>query len=468
MAYRFFGSRAADVFEEPTFLEHHPDCVSINFKPSNDAIDAAKLDAVETKVLRSNGVELLFIDGSKDFLTINPVSTSLSKDKFLKPKYYGIQSITLDGFFFEAPENEDDLEEILESLPTGFVKDYQYGLGLLKELNPIIHTISSIPGVEHLVISTRESTRIDKNIYYLAYEEFEELRLTLNGIISSHQRESRQERYIIAHNQLLSPISPNSYPQKKKHYKKNSVSSIFSDTDIQDYTLSKIDTEAIIGLTRSNKEIIFKHSKNAIDEMQSDFNLLNLESVINKSQKLFNRRYSSELNWQILLNDNPIILPLLFGHSVVKIQNQASVGGRTFSGNGDKITDFLVKNSLTNNLAIIEIKKPSTPLLRQSSYRESVFASSPDLAGSITQSLDQKYRLHKEIASIKDNSGIHDIESYAIECIIVIGTLPNEANKIKSFELFRNNLKDIKVITFDELIQKMKDIYSILKSENIQ
>ena len=238
-----------------------------------------------------------------------------------------------------------------------------------------------------------------------------------------------------------------------------------SNTEIHDNALSKIDTEAIVGLTRSNKKLIYKRFKNEVDELQLDFNLLNLESVMDESQRLFESKRSTESRWQNLLNDNPIVLPLLFGHSVVKIQDQASVGGRTISGNGDKVTDFLVKNSLTNNLAIIEIKKPSTPLLRPSSYRENVYAATRDLAGSIAQSLDQKYRLQKEIASIKDNSGIYDMESYAIECILVIGTLPVGKDQIKSFELFRNNLKDVKIITFDELIQKMKDIYSILQSD---
>ena len=465
MAYRFFGSSATDVFEKVTITEQYPDCASITFTPFQDIIHAARLDPAETENLRSNGIELLFIDSTKNFLSINPVSTFVSQDGFLRPKYREIRSITLDGFFFETPKDEDELQDMLEKLPTGFIKDYQYGLGLLKELDPIIHTVSRIPDVKHLVISNREGTKIDKDIYYLAYEEFENLRLVLNRVISHHQRDSRQERYRIAHNTLLTATSPEIYPPKRKPYKNNAVSEMVSNTEIHDNALSKIDTEAIVGLTRSNKKLIYKRFKNEVDELQLDFNLLNLESVMDESQRLFESKRSTESRWQNLLNDNPIVLPLLFGHSVVKIQDQASVGGRTISGNGDKVTDFLVKNSLTNNLAIIEIKKPSTPLLRPSSYRENVYAATRDLAGSIAQSLDQKYRLQKEIASIKDNSGIYDMESYAIECILVIGTLPVGKDQIKSFELFRNNLKDVKIITFDELIQKMKDIYSILQSD---
>ncbi len=128
----------------------------------------------------------------------------------------------------------------------------------------------------------------------------------------------------------------------------------WSQTEIHDNSLSKIDTEAIVGLTRSNKKVIYKHFKNEVDEMQLDFNLLNLESVMDESQRSFESKRSAESAWQNLLNDNPIVLPLLFGHSVVKIQDQASVGGRTLSRNGDKETDFLVKNSLTNKDRLCE------------------------------------------------------------------------------------------------------------------
>ncbi|MBU1057577.1 MAG: DUF4263 domain-containing protein [Proteobacteria bacterium] len=464
MAYRYFGSSAIRVFDKATISEHHPGCVSVEFKPSLEIAQAADFDPEEIENYGPNGVELLFIDGTKDFVKISPVTTTISIGAFLKSKYDKIQTITLDGFSFDTPEHEDDIEAILHEFPTGFVKDYQYGLGLLKELDPIIHSIASIPNVQHLVISTREETRADERFYYLNYEDFEHLRLTLNRVVSRHQRESRKERFRIAHNSLLTVVDPEKYPVQKRPYKKNSIKEMISETTIQDDNISGVDSVAVVDLAKSNKKSIYKYARNEVDEFQADFNLLNLEDVISKSQKLLESKRSGEDKWQILLNDNPIILPLVFGYPVIKIEDQASVGGRTISGSSDKVTDFLVKNSLSNNLAIIEIKKPSTPLIRANSYRDSVYAVSLDLAGSIAQTLDQKYKLQKEIASLKENSGIYDIESYAVECTLVIGTMPEEKDKIKSFELFRNNQKDVKIITFDELIKKMQEIYRLLKT----
>ncbi|MCV5349372.1 DUF4263 domain-containing protein, partial [Escherichia coli] len=72
---------------------------------------------------------------------------------------------------------------------------------------------------------------------------------------------------------------------------------------------------------------------------------------------------TKEDTWQELFNQNPFILSLAFGYCAIKISDQASVGGKRLSGDGEKITDYLIKNSITNNLALIEIKKPSSVLL---------------------------------------------------------------------------------------------------------
>jgi hypothetical protein len=55
------------------------------------------------------------------------------------------------------------------------------------------------------------------------------------------------------------------------------------------------------------------------------------------------------------------------------VQDQASIGGRKLSGSGEKIADFLVKNSLTNNTALFEIKTPQSKILNDKPYRAGVY-----------------------------------------------------------------------------------------------
>jgi hypothetical protein len=174
---------------------------------------------------------------------------------------------------------------------------------------------------------------------------------------------------------------------------------------------------------------------------------------------------AGENQWQRLLNDNPLLLTLVFGYPIIKVEDQASVGGRKINGSGDKITDFLIKNNLTSNTAVVEIKKPSIKLIQKREYRLGVYAPSSDLTGSVNQILYQKYKFQKEISTIKNNSGIYDIKTYAVDCVLIIGIIPTGDEEKKSFELFRSNLKDVRFFTFDELVTKLKNIYLALKNE---
>ena len=109
----------------------------------------------------------------------------------------------------------------------------------------------------------------------------------------------------------------------------------------------------------------------------------------------------------------------------------------------------------------MEIKTPTAELCR-SAYRGGVFAPSTELAGTVTQALDQRYQLQKNIAGLKDSSRRHDMESYAVKCVIVIGTTPKNPDQRKSLELFRNNLNDVLVVAFDELLEKLKHLHTFL------
>jgi len=149
---------------------------------------------------------------------------------------------------------------------------------------------------------------------------------------------------------------------------------------------------------------------------------------------------------------------------IVAFRGQVSVGGRTFAGTGDKIADFLHRNGLTDNVTVLEIKTPDTRVLG-SPYRDGVFAPSVDLAGTVNQVLDQRYQLQKSMAYLKDTSGVTEVESYSIKCVVVIGRVPAARDEKKSLELFRNNINDVLVVTFDELLEKLRHLHTFLWAE---
>lgn len=462
MARAFRGTLNESAQKDLKLTELFPNCVSIGYSPSQELLNNSSLSELDRKEALSKKHELLLINGQDDFISIYPINTLPMHSDFLKGKYDVIESITLEGFGYNTPDNIDEILELLEELPSGFVKDYEFGLGLLKDYRTIINSIEDIPSIKHLVITKINSTKLENEFYNLSFSDFETIRKGINRISSDYQSKSRIDKTIFSYNALLHQLDSSAYPERKKKYKNDVVYKLLTSTSFDESSLSKKDSNAVLNILSNNKSDIYKNTRKEAVQLQQDIELLNLSWVVDESKRLLTKK-SSESEWQNFFNDNPLILFLVFGYPVVKIKDQATVGGRKLSGPGDKITDFLIKNNLSNNCALIEIKKPSTTLLNSKEYRGGVFSPSSELSGSINQILDQKHKFQKEISLIKDNSGIYDIESYAVDCVLIIGTMPFEKEKKKSFEMFRHNSKDVRIYTFDELVHKLKDMYLLLK-----
>ena len=150
-------------------------------------------------------------------------------------------------------------------------------------------------------------------------------------------------------------------------------------------------------------------------------------------------------------------------------RDEVRVGGRGFDGAGEKIVDFMFKNTLTNNIALVEIKRPEMHLLHPTEYRKGVYGPHKDLNDAITQALDQCFHLQSELPTLKTNARQYDLESYNIRCIVIAGRTPSDDDdKKKSLELFRNNLRSVTIVTYDEILESLEALRRFLSNEDDQ
>ena len=84
----------------------------------------------------------------------------------------------------------------------------------------------------------------------------------------------------------------------------------------------------------------------------------------------------------------------------------------------------------------------------------------------INQLLDQIYKFQKNIALLKEESEIYNIETYSVVGVLLVGRSVVIKNQRKCFELFRGNSKNVIIITFDELLEKLKQLTAFLKNDN--
>ena len=475
------------------------DCVEVYYIPSREQLAYANVDPGRAAEHR---VKLLEWGLTKrtDQLTIFPISTFGRRPNFLKSKYKKIERITLadatpvlsrsyeeNGDTVEyansitfgptkrierpveeadiavAPTSREQIVSILESLPPAFTKDYDYGLGLAKDYRFIIEAIEDLCDCTEIVISDNHRTEADsdQSVFYISTKDFDLIRRFLNNTTNNSQTATRSVKSAETYNffaeklgQRTKSVSVGRHPLRKR------LTALLQRKEPE---LSEKDQEEILGTMVRNVRAFSQTRPHQLASLQRDIDLVNLESLIARFEEMLGGRHN-EAVWQDFLNLNPFILSLAFGYPIIKVQEKASVGGRTLSGKGDKFTDFLVKNGMTNNTAIIEIKTPYTKLLNSSSYRDGVFTPSGDLSGAINQALDQKYRLEKEIAQIKENSGRYDLKTYSVNCCLIIGVMPTDEARQQSFELFRGNSKDVEIVTFDELLQKLRNLQSFMSS----
>ena len=358
--------------------------VTVSYVPSpelltNLSLDSSKADDYTTKLLE--------LDTRSWEIALFPINTTGPKARFLKPKYTQIRKITLtDGTPVLSPleeagnsrasyarsltfgsvepiedpvEEEDiapsiwsdeDIKEILEDLPSAFIKDYDYGLGLAKPYRFLVEAVEELTDCTEIRIAHDAKTGVDEEseVFNIATDDFNAIRKKLNSTTNLTQVASRSVKWAESYNffaQLLGrpPISPTigRHPLRKV---------LTRSLQEGEPPLSEKEEADVIGVITRNIGSIVDRSPNRLVQLQNDIDIVNMEQLIDRFRSMLERKHP-EHAWQEFMEANPFILSLSFGYPVIKVGQQASVGGRTLRGRGDRITDFLIKNRMTHNTA---------------------------------------------------------------------------------------------------------------------
>lgn len=193
-------------------------------------------------------------------------------------------------------------------------------------------------------------------------------------------------------------------------------------------------------------------------------NLQIIKSVLAIWQQ--NSSSSDEEFWQRELTKSSFVLEHVFSWPVTIVKGKAYVGGKSVQDTGGKLVDLLMRNRVTRNAALIEIKTPATPLLAPTKYRNGVFVPSKELVGSVMQVINYEHSLQRDYDSITRQQP-EPFQAFDPRCVVIIGNAQQELqdhDKLKSFELFRAQCTRVVVITFDELFSRTAQLVDLLES----
>lgn len=187
-----------------------------------------------------------------------------------------------------------------------------------------------------------------------------------------------------------------------------------------------------------------------------------------KLEVIGNTKIKDELAWQYFFNKNPWIFGYGLDYRFMGIlQKEFSASGTEADGTGRVNGDFLIGDKKFTTF--VELKKPDTPLFKSSSIRSGAWALSTELMEAKSQILEQKasgqIKIEKE--TIHDSEG-REIkqDSYDSKVILIMGSWNQvkddvdltKKTKIKTFELFRRDSRNIEILTYDELYERAKFI----------
>jgi hypothetical protein len=391
------------------------------------------------------------IDSKNSRTIIRPINTLTESFNYFKSKY-DIKEIVFEGLEITI-EDFESVGYSLDGLPTGFTKTIMYGLGLEKKYKILINTILKHFGeCNKLIISKDEQTSILSNYIIINFEDFEKIRRGIDRNQDLFNKEGQIAIQFFIYDNIFNYINSAKFPILKIPSRKEVIYKVLRNTDF-----SKIS----------------KSDKSSISILKDTTDLSYLSILMNEFQKKINGNHL-ESNYQSFFEENPLLLTFFSGSPYIKFKNQAYVGGKSFDNSNGQYPDFLQKHKLTNNTFIIEIKTPQTTLLDKKAYRDTgVYNPTKNLSGSITQLLTQKYQLETEISTLIKNADDRNVEAYNVQTLLIIGNLSSLTSKemIRSFELFRNNQKNLRIVTYDECLEQLNTFISLLsksinKSEN--
>jgi hypothetical protein len=139
-------------------------------------------------------------------------------------------------------------------------------------------------------------------------------------------------------------------------------------------------------------------------------------------------------------------------------QSKPHLGGTTISGRGSKLGDFMgLSEAQVKFTVLVEIKRPHSPLVRHKEYRNGVYPPGDDVAGGTAQVQAACRQWQESSHSAGNRDALKEAFTIQPRGILVVGNLKqlkDDPARIQSFELFRRNLTNPEILTFDELYER--------------
>lgn len=212
--------------------------------------------------------------------------------------------------------------------------------------------------------------------------------------------------------------------------------------------------------------------KENFENLGSAIGRARLENIIERFEKSIEN--TDEKFWQGFFEENPWILQQIFIFPVIYLNGETYLGGKNSKsrqGSGGSATDFLVKNGSNGSFGVVEIKTPSCKIIgpcyrgkESSGNKNEIYSIHDDLTGGLVQ-LENQIHIATEYFETQIGADYPELNHLNATGVLVAGNY-SKLNSIerRSFDLFRKSVGKNQILTFDEVLAKLKLLKSIYEN----
>lgn len=396
-------------------------------------------------------------------IVIHPLISASYRNDFLEPKHGEVTTIRVparrEGF--AVPEDVETFEALLEdTLPKALSRLPRRGLGFRWDYRLIPEAIASSTEATEISIVDGDVASLAGNTFTLGSDRINLARKGLDAVMRRAQRRSLEDRRFLAYNEILHSADATRFPRRQRQAQPGEILEVIQHT-ARDSRRNTADRQAAAQLVANDAQQMARDDPATLMQLRSEIERVTLGELIERFERLMARN-PTEDRWQEFFEANPFVLGVAFPHPVVLIRGQAHVGGTKLDGRGESIADFLFAQRLTGGIAIFEIKTTTTPLLEARAFRGDLYGPNKVLCAAMAQALDQRSELIMNFHAKARDLEAQDGHVGHVHCLVIAGMAPDTPARKRSLDLFRNAAKDVAVVTFDELLEKLKSIHHLM------
>ncbi|MBD8059039.1 DUF4263 domain-containing protein [Cellulomonas sp. JH27-2] len=430
-------------------------------------------DAALTWTPHTSGatVELARIEPSQGIVRIFPKTPAGDEmeDQYTRIREFQIELSLLPSLDLDEPVGEGEYGEwVLAGLPRRFGSTFWMGLGLPRRYRRIIRVIEDHTDctVVRFGPQGREGTD-DEETFHISLERYDAYTVAVERTHGRGDTAVDRVNAAEAHNAVagplgLAPLTP--------HPGRHPMIQLLTRAVAGDVALDADDQHVLVESVRSASPRIASENPVAFGKLRDDIELVSLEELIKRYQVNLARE-KREPAWQEFFKNNPFALQQMFAAPVILYGTELQVRYPNLFRRGGRIADFVLINTVTRSVYVVEIKTPGAGLtgkVYRGTEGSEVHLPGKDLAGAVAQVTAQVESARLEMAAIIEKTpGAETVDTLDVRGAVIVGRISElEGEQGESFRRFRTGLRDVDVLTFDEVLERLVGLREYLSTRD--